>query len=54
MFPPGYDYGVFACMFADFIMKDYPLTFIQRHISKYRERIALMIITQYAMFLEAF
>ena len=45
----GYDCGVFTCMFADFISKDCPLVFDQRHITQCRERIAVSIINGQAV-----
>lgn len=46
----GYDCGVFACMFADFIAKDCPLVALdQGHISQCRERIALAVLQGHAM-----
>ena len=40
---PGFDCGVFTCMFADFISRDLPLTFDQGHLIHCRDRIALSI-----------
>ena len=40
----GYDCGVFTCMFADFISRDVPLLFTQKHINECRKRIALSIL----------
>ena len=45
----GYDCGVFACMYADFISQDLPLKFSQDQITECRERIALSIINGKAM-----
>jgi sentrin-specific protease 1 len=39
----GFDCGVFTCMFADFLSRDWPLVFSQEHITQCRERIALSI-----------
>jgi sentrin-specific protease 1 len=39
----GFDCGVFTCMFADFLSRDWPLVFAQEHITECRERIALSI-----------
>jgi sentrin-specific protease 1 len=39
----GYDCGVFTCMFADFLSREWPLVFTQEHITQCRERIALSI-----------
>ena len=39
----GYDCGIFACFFADFLSIDLPLTFDQSHIDRIRERVALSI-----------
>ena len=39
----GFDCGVFTCIFADFLAKDCPLHFSQKHITQCRQRIALSI-----------
>jgi hypothetical protein len=46
---PGFDCGVFTCMFADFISKDCPLVFGQNHVTQCRERIALSILNGQAI-----
>lgn len=45
----GFDCGVFTCMFADFLSKDCPLVFSQKHITQCRERIALSIMSGTAL-----
>ena len=40
----GADCGIFVCMFADFVTKNCPLSFQQRHINQCRDRIALAIL----------
>ena len=45
----GFDCGVFTCMFADFLSRDWPLVFTQEHITQYRERIALFIMRRSAI-----
>lgn len=40
----GFDCGVFACMFADFLSQNIPLTFSQEDIDEYRKRIAFSIL----------
>jgi hypothetical protein len=42
----GFDCGVFKCMYAAFISKDYPLVFSQSYVAQYRERIALSILNE--------
>ena len=46
---PGYDCGVFTCMFSDFISNDCPLVFNQKHVNQCRERIALSIMKNCAI-----
>jgi sentrin-specific protease 1 len=46
---PGYDCGVFTCMFADFLAKDCPLVFNQSHITQCREHIAVSIMNGQAI-----
>jgi len=40
----GYDCGVFACKYADYVAKDQPFNFSQKHMRYFRKRIVLDII----------
>lgn len=40
----GYDCGVFACKFANFISQDLDFTFDQRHMSYFRKRMSIEIL----------
>jgi sentrin-specific protease 1 len=40
----GFDCGVFACMFADLLSLDRPLSFNQHYVTQCRERIAFSIL----------
>ncbi|CAB9517227.1 Sentrin-specific protease 2 [Seminavis robusta] len=40
----GFDCGVFTCMFADFLSKNCPLLFSQKHVDQCRKRVALSIL----------
>lgn len=42
----GYDCGVFACTFADFLSEDLPLTFTQKHIPSFRLKMINDILQQ--------
>ena len=46
----GFDCGVFACAFADFLSSEKELTFGQSHVTELRQRIALSIIKGNAEF----
>ena len=40
----GYDCGIFACKFANFISQDLDFTFDQRHMSYFRKRLSVEIL----------
>lgn len=42
----GYDCGVFTCMFAYFLLMDFPLVFTQEHINESRKWMVLSILKQ--------
>jgi len=45
----GVDCGVFSCAFADYLSRDRPLTFTQKNIPEYRERLVLSILNGKAL-----